>query len=653
MRNAKLTKKLKLGIGAILCITFTSISLLFYYFVRQQYLEETYKKTALLLSYIDATERYVRDELRPKMFHVLPKDEFIREAMSTTFVTKGITKRFVEKFPEYVYRRVAIDPRNPKSMANDQEKELISNFSKNPKRANEWRGLVTREGKRYFVHQKPVVMEAQCLLCHGDPSLAPKSLVKIYGEDHGFYRRIGDVVGVESISIPVDDAFYQINRLALSIFILGLLGMAGTFLIINYFHQVVLVRPLRKVSDFCRSVATGKKGLEVRVEVKGDDEISEVVGSFNQMIFHLKKSQDELVSSEVKYRHIFEGSKDAILLIDCAGPVKDVNHSGVELWGYADKEAFIENVSLDDLFPAKEMLHDFIDCIQKDQFVKDYEATFRKKDGEEMNVLITATLRRDVDHQIQGYECIIKDITERKRMEERIREADKLASIGQLAAGVAHEINNPLTVVLGFTKLLMKKQSMDPEVKENFKIIQGNAQMCKKIVEDLLNFSRQKKSQYIEADINDTLESVISVVESQFGRNGITVIRDYDVSIPRVTIDIDKMKQVYMNLVINSYQATGSGGSIRVSTRYDEARDGALTVVSDTGCGMPRSIQSRIFEPFFTTKEPGKGTGLGLAVSYGIVKEHRGEIAFESEEGKGTTFKVWLPLNGGRMKEKI
>lgn len=644
LRNIKLTKKLMLGIGIILCITFGTISIFFYYYVKDLYLKETYRRTELLLSYIDATEEYVRDELRPKMFHVLPKDEFIREAMSTTFVTKGITNRLVKKFPEYIYRRVAIDPRNPKSMANDREKELINNFSKKPQGTDEWKGLITRSGQSYVVNEKPVIMEAQCLLCHGNPSQAPKSLIQIYGKDHGFYRTIGDVVGVESVAIPVDEAFNQISQLAFSIFMLGLSGMAATFLILNYFHYVVLVKPLRKVSSFFKSVATGEKGLDMKFDVRGNDEISEVVGSFNQMITHLKRSQDELIFSEMKYRRIFEGSKDAIVLVDCAGPVRDVNHSGVELWGFKSKEEFIEHMSLNNLFIKTEALNNFLARIERDGFVKDYETILRRKDGE-INGLISATLRRDGDNNICGYEFTIKDITERKRMEERIREADKLASIGQLAAGVAHEINNPLTIILGYIRLLLKKQPFDGEMKEDLEVIHSNAQMCKKVVEDLLNFSRQKKPQYIEADINNTLESVLSVVETQFGRNGVTTVRDYDLSIPPVTIDVDKMRQVYMNLLMNAYQATDSGGYIHVGTHYDKAKDGVLIVFSDTGFGIPKSIQTKIFEPFFTTKEPGKGTGLGLAVSYGMVKEHRGEISFESEEGKGATFRIWLPLN--------
>jgi PAS domain S-box-containing protein len=644
-KHLKLTKKLMLGIGIILVITFSAISLFFYYYVKHLYLKETYRQTELLFSYINATVEYVKDELRPKMFHVLPKDEFIQEAMSTTFVTRGITKRFVKRFPEYNYRRVAIDPRNSQNIANELEKEFINKFSKNPKDAHEWKGLIKRGEKRYFVHQKAVVMEAQCLICHGDPSLAPRSLIKIYGKDHGFYRKIGNVAGVESVAIPVDKTFYQITQIAFSIFILGLSGMAATFLILNYFHYMVLVKPLRKASSFFKSIVSGEKGLEMKLDVKGDDEISEVVGSFNQMISHLKRSQDELISSEMKYRRIFEGSKDAIVLIDCAGPVRDVNYSGVELWGYGSKEEFIQNLSLKNLFTREEALNDFLARIEKDEFVKDYETVFKKKDAREMNVLITATLRKEAGDHLRGYECIVKDITERKRMEERIREADKLASIGQLAAGVAHEINNPLSIILGFTRLLAKKSSFDMQAKEDLKMIRSNAESCKKIVEDLLNFSRQKRPQHREADINQTIESIVTIVETQFHKDGIQTVRDYDASIPPVTMDIDKMKQVYMNILMNAYQATDSGGSIRVSTLYDRAKDGILTVFSDTGCGIPKNIQTRVFEPFFTTKEPGQGTGLGLAVCYGIIQEHHGEISFESEEGKGATFKIWLPLN--------
>lgn len=524
-KSLKLTTKFMLGIGIILLCSAGVASVVSYEYMKNLYIKEAYEKTDLVLGHIDATMEYVRDELRPQLFHALPKDSFIREAMSTSFVNKGVMKRFDKRFPDYVYRRVALNPMNPKNRADEFESEYIKKFSMGHNRAGEWRGLINKNGKRYFTHLKAVVMEEQCIMCHGDPSYSPRSLIQRYGREHGHYWKVGDVIGLESIAIPVDDTFYQIRRVAFSLFLLGLTGTIALFLILNYFYYAVAVRPLKRVSSFFKSIVSGQKGLDVRFDVKGQDEISEVAESFNQMVSHLKKSQDE-----------------------------------------------------------------------------------------------------------------------RKEMEEKARQAEKLASIGQLAAGVAHEINNPLSIILGYTRMLTEDCPANEQIKEDLAVVQNNARLCKKIVEDLLNFSRQTKLQPVKADINETIESVVGAMEGKFRDREIAIIRNYDRSLPVIGIDVDKMKQVFMNLLMNSYQAMDSKGTISISTRYDENANGVLIVFSDTGCGIPREIRDKIFDPFFTTKDPGYGTGLGLAVSYGIIKEHRGEIYVESEEGKGAAFKIWLPL---------
>jgi signal transduction histidine kinase len=466
---------------------------------------------------------YVRDELRPRLLHALPKDEFIREAMSTSFINKGIMKRFDKRFPDYIYRRVAINPMNPKNGADEFETGYIKKFFISNNSKKEWKGLVEKNGKGYFIHLKAVVMEEQCIMCHGDPSFSPASLIQRYGKDNGHYWKVGDVVGLESISIPVDETFYEIRRIAFSVFLLGLTGTVALFLILNYFYYTVAVRPLKKVSSFFKSVVSGQKGLDVRFDVKGQDEISEVAESFNQMVSHLKKSQDDLMTSEAKLKH-----------------------------------------------------------------------------------------------------------------------AEKLASIGQLAAGVAHEINNPLSVILGYTRMLTEDCPANEQIKEDLAVVQNNARLCKKIVEDLLNFSRQTKIQPVDVDVNSIIESVVSSLEVRFNEKDIEIVRHYDPVIPVIKLDVDKMKQVFVNLLVNAYDAIESSGVIDISTH--NLRDGIMIVFSDTGRGIPEGIRNRIFEPFFTTKEPGQGTGLGLAVSYGIIKEHSGEISVESEEGNGTTFKIWLPL---------
>ncbi|HTZ18624.1 MAG TPA: DUF3365 domain-containing protein [Dissulfurispiraceae bacterium] len=642
-KNLSLTTKFMLGIGLILFCVISIISALFYLRLKDLYIKETYQKTDLVLGHIDATMEYVRDELRPQMFHLLPKDEFVREAMSTSFVNRGIMHRFAGKFPDYVYRRVSMNPLNPNNMADNFEQGIIRQLAGVPDSRKEWKGLLTKEDKTYFLHYKAIVMEEQCVMCHGDPSYAPKSLLERYGTEHGHYWKTGNVVGLESIAIPVDDTFYQIRQAAFFIFLLGLSGMAVLFLVLNYFYYVVSVRPLKKASSFFQHIVTGQKALDMKFDPKGHDEISDLADSFNQLVSHLKKSQDDLKSSELQYRRIFEGSKDTILITDCQGLIVDINNAGIELIGCRGKEEIIRKISLGDFFAEKDTPQEFTDFMERDGFVKDYEAVCRRRNGGEIHVLITATFRKDIDNDICGYECIIKDITERKRMEQQIRQADKLASIGQLAAGVAHEINNPLSIVLGYSKMLLRNVA-EGQAREELEAVQNNAQLCKKIVEDLLNFSRQKKPHYTQADLNEVIENVISVMEGRLAGESITISREYDSSLPLVTMDVDKIKQVCMNLLMNSCQAMKKGGMITVATCHEATHGGIKASFSDTGSGVPENIRDRIFDPFFTTKEPGQGTGLGLAVSYGIIKEHHGEISFASEEGKGTTFMIWLPL---------
>ncbi len=632
-----------LGLGLILLGTNCIISIFFYSYVKNLYLEEIYQKTEFTLGYIDATMEFVRDDLRPRMLHFLPKDEFISEAMSTSVVNKKIMARFIKKFPRNVYRRVALNPMNPKNMANALEREHIARFNEEPDLIPGWQGLVARDGRKYFIRMQAVRMEKSCLLCHGDPALAPRSLLQRYGEKNGHNWKVGRVIGLESIAIPVDQTFYQIRQAALVIFVLGLVALSVVLVLINYFHFVVAVRPLRRASAFFKSVVSGEKGLDTRFEIQGSDEIAELGDSFNRMIGHLKESQDEVRSSEAKYRQIFEGSKDGIIVTDCEGLVVDVNNAGIELFGCKNRREFMRNVTIHDFFVHQEARNNFLVRMEEQGFVKDFEALFRKRDNAEFEVLITATLQRNEQKQGCLYECIVRDISERKSMEMQIRQAEKLASIGQLAAGVAHEINNPLSIILGYTGLLLK-ENQDTRLTGDLEIIRNNAGMCKKIVEDLLNFSRQTDTRFERADIAETVASVIDVLEGEFSGKGIEIITDFAADVPLVPMSVDKIRQVCLNLMINAAQAIEGEGTIRVVTRYRRRENKVLITFTDTGCGIPCKIQHKIFEPFFTTKEPGQGTGLGTSVSYGIIEEHGGEIAFSSEEGKGTTFRILLPL---------
>ena len=173
--------------------------------------------------------------------------------------------------------------------------------------------------------------------------------------------------------------------------------------------------------------------------------------------------------------------------------------------------------------------------------------------------------------------------------------------------------------------------------------------MCKKIVEDLLYFSRQTKTDLVPTDINAAVESALVPMEETLRAGGVTVIRDYAPALPPLAADEDKLKRIFTNFLLNAFQAMQPGGRLTVTTSYDRERNGVRIVFSDTGCGIPEEIRDKIFEPFFTTKPPGEGTGLGLAVSYGIVKEHKGELSVMSEKGKGSSFTLWFPLAGDHV----
>ncbi|MEJ2096440.1 MAG: DUF3365 domain-containing protein, partial [Deltaproteobacteria bacterium] len=560
----------------------------------------------------------------------------------TSFVNRGVMARFSEMFPEYVYRRVAINPMNPKNRADPLEVKFIQEFSYNRHKSLEWKGMISRQNQRYFIHLKGVVMEKQCLVCHGMPSDSPGSLRSRYGDVHGHNWSIGDIVGLESIAIPIDKTFAGIRQVALNILLIGLAGTAGLTLFLYYFYYLTTQRPLMAISTFFKSIVNGERGLDAKLDVKGRDEISELADSFNAMIAHLRYSQEALVSSESDYRRLFEGSKDAIVIADHACRIQDINNAGLELLGFNSRAAVIGRIQLQNLFDSRASSNRFFGQMEKTGFVKDFETVFCSSSGEKAVVLITATCRDVESEADRKYECTIRDITERKKMELQLRRTDRLASIGKLAAGIAHEINNPLSIVLGYTKML-RQDASEPSLMEDLDIISSNAGMCKKIVEDLLNFSRQSKTRNSLINLNETLDSVLAVLEKNFSEAGVVIRRNFDPGLPQVVVDVDKIRQVFMNLIMNAFQSIEGSGVIDVSTQRDNRRGGIRIIVFDTGSGIPEDIRDAIFDPFFTTKEPGQGTGLGLSVSYGIIQEHKGDITFESKIGKGSTFTIWLP----------
>ncbi len=647
-----LRNKFLIGIGLIVAFFWAFFSYLIYAYLKNIYVTETFSKTNMLFHHIQSTMEFVREDLRPKMFHVLQQDQFIKEAMSSSFITRDIMDRFKRVYPDIVYRRVSLHPMNPYNLANQRERKFIGMFQED-RNKRFWKGVLTVQERQYAVHVKPVIMRKECLACHGRPEDAPYALRVSYPSNQGFFRKVGSVIGIELISIPLDKTFRQIRKLAVSIFLAGIIGMMMMFLSLNSLIHLVAVRPLKRISLFFKLVVDGSESMEKRLVVRSRDEIGELAASFNRMMNYLKRSQEQLGRSEKKYRQIFEGSKDAIIVFNCDGSIQEINPAGMELLECDTLRPAPEELTLQDLFIRDEDFSLFMRQMESDGFLKDFETRLRTRSGNLKDVLMSVNYRMDEPPKICGYEALIKDITERKRLVEQIHEAERMAAVGRLAAGVAHEINNPLSIIIGYSGLLLEDPSTGESIRKDLNTISQNAYSCKKIVEDLLNFSRKSPPEFDYHDINRILGNVLNMLGYEFEKRRIQVTCRPSDSFPLLYIDAEKIKQVMMNILLNACQSIGEEGHIEISRLVDHDRGTACFMIADDGDGIPEEIRSKIFQPFFTTKAINEGTGLGLSVSYGIMQEHGGRIYAENRLPHGAVFILEFPCpETGKIKRE-
>jgi len=237
-------------------------------------------------------------------------------------------------------------------------------------------------------------------------------------------------------------------------------------------------------------------------------------------------------------------------------------------------------------------------------------------------------------------------------MQTRVAQSERLASLGMLAAGVAHEINNPLGAILALTALTLEDVKEDDPNRESLQEVVKQTQRCRDIVKGLLEFSRHSKVNTELADLNKILQDTLSLVTKQAQFLNITMAINYDPQLPPVMADKSELEEVFMNILMNAVQAMQERGTITITTGHSTPDNSVEVLISDTGCGVPPDKINQVFDPFFTTKESGQGTGLGLSIAYGIVTSHRGSISVESEVGKGSTFKIRLPIASAVATER-
>lgn len=374
-----------------------------------------------------------------------------------------------------------------------------------------------------------------------------------------------------------------------------------------------------------------------------------------------KKSEEALSIEKAYFEQLFESSPEAIIVVDNDGRLLRVNGEFSRMFGYTRNEAIDQ--SIDELIAPEELFQEALSLTKEVTSGKlvSLETIRRRKDGSPVYVSILATPIEVEGGQVAVY-GIYRDISERKNLEAQLQQAQKMEAIGTLAGGIAHDFNNLLMGIQGRTSLmLMDLDQAHPHyhhLKQQEDIVKSGADLTRQ----LLGFARGGKYDVRAANINE----VVDKSSEMFGRTKkeITIYRNYDENIGNVEIDRGQMEQVFVNIFINAWQAMPGGGNVYIETGNVNVTKQMAAVfgvpqgryvkisITDTGVGMDEATKKRIFEPFFTTKEMGRGTGLGLASVYGIIKNHEGFIDVQSEKGKGTTFSLYLPATDLKIAEK-
>lgn len=395
--------------------------------------------------------------------------------------------------------------------------------------------------------------------------------------------------------------------------------------------------------------------------------------------YAMKKYQLLLLTPALAAETIVNTMADALIVFDNIGRITAVNPVSLRLFKHRPDDLIGREAK--DIFIEKEIFGQAsLSEISESETAGNFEMTGLSSSGENIPVSLSIGVVKNNNGVVSGYVGIARDIRETKRLidelktkkretetelterikaetalkeaykqlqstQARLLQAEKMGAVGQLAGGIAHEINNPLGVILGFSQSLLKMIKENDAMMMPLSSIEREAKRCKSLVQDLLTFSRVNEPEKTKRNINEVINGALTLVEARAKLSSIALVRELAEGLKEIDLNPNQIQRVVINLCNNAIDAMDGKGTLTVRSMATPAGDIEIQV-ADTGSGVPENIRKRIFEPFYTTKEVGKGTGLGLSLVYEIVQKHNGKIEFESESGKGTTFKIILFSNG-------
>jgi PAS domain S-box-containing protein len=367
----------------------------------------------------------------------------------------------------------------------------------------------------------------------------------------------------------------------------------------------------------------------------------------------LEGLEGRLQRSNAFLRNLLQSAVDGIIAADMTGKILIFNDAASEISGYSTEEA-LRSLDIRDVYPA-DGAKKIMAKLRSEEHggkgkLKSYQVDVVGKDGHRIPISLNAAIVYEGQREVATI-GFFHDLRETLRMKKELEktqvqlmQAEKMASLGKLAAGVAHQLNNPLGGITLFAKLVLEDYDLEEGAQEDLNRILRDAERCKDTVKELLEFARQTRHEMRPHDINRAISRTLFLLENQSLFQNIEIVKQLDDSLPEITGDIQQLNHVFMNIVLNAAQAMEGNGRLTIRTALSEDRGRVVVDIADTGPGIPDDVLPHIFEPFYTTKEEGKGTGLGLSMVYGIIENHRGTIKATSHVGEGTTFRVELPL---------
>jgi two-component system NtrC family sensor kinase len=374
--------------------------------------------------------------------------------------------------------------------------------------------------------------------------------------------------------------------------------------------------------------------------------------------------EDKLQSSNVLLRNLILSAVDGVIAADKRGKILIFNDMAAELFGYSVEEA-LESLDIRNIYPDQKA-HEVMQVLRSDEYggrgkLRSYQVEVLSQSGERIPISLNASIVYEGDREVATI-GFFHDLRETNRMKEELEktqlqllQSEKMASLGKLAAGVAHQLNNPLGGIILYTRLALEDYDLEAGARKDLLRVVVDAERCRNTVKELLEFTRQTRHLMQPNDINRAITRTLFLLENHPLLQNIIIEKDLDAVLPLVFSDIQQLNHLFMNIFLNAAQAMKGKGELNVKTVYLPETEQVRIEISDTGPGIPEDILPHIFAPFFTTKPEGEGTGLGLSLAYGIVENQGGKIEARSVPGEGATLIIELPVmpktDGGRKDD--